>query len=59
MPIRISTSQTFSQGTNSILNNQSKVSQTQLQLSKGTRILKPSDDPIGSAVALDLQKQID
>lgn len=59
MSIRISTSQTFTQGTNSILDNQSKVSQTQLQLSKGTRILKPSDDPIGSAVALDLQKQID
>ena len=59
MPIRISTTQTFSQGTNAILENQSKVSETQLQLSKGTRILKPSDDPIGSAVALDLQKQID
>lgn len=59
MPIRISTTQTFDQGTNSILENQSKVNETQLQLSKGTRILKPSDDPIGSAVALDLQKQID
>jgi flagellar hook-associated protein 3 FlgL len=59
MAIRISTSQTFTQGSNSILDNQSKVNQTQLQLSKGTRILKPSDDPIGSAVALDLQKQID
>ncbi|RLT92578.1 flagellar hook-associated protein FlgL [Ketobacter sp.] len=59
MPIRISTSQVFTQGANSILDNQSKVNQTQLQLSKGTRILKPSDDPIGSAVALDLQKQID
>lgn len=59
MAIRISTSQTFTQGTNSILDNQSKVNQTQLQLSKGTRILKPSDDPIGSAVALDLQRQID
>lgn len=59
MAIRISTSQTFTQGANSILSNQSKVNETQLQLSKGTRILKPSDDPIGSAVALDLQKQID
>lgn len=59
MAIRISTSQVFTQGANSILENQSRVSQTQLQLSKGTRILKPSDDPIGSAVALDLQKQID
>lgn len=59
MPIRISTSQIFTQGSSSILDNQSKVNSTQLQLSKGTRILKPSDDPIGSAVALDLQKQID
>ncbi len=59
MAIRISTSQIFNQGSASILENQSKVNQTQLQLSKGTRILKPSDDPIGSAVALDLQKQID
>ena len=59
MAIRISTSQIFSQGSSSILENQSKVNQTQLQLSKGSRILKPSDDPIGSAVALDLQKQID
>ena len=58
MAIRISTSQTFTQGANSILSNQSKVNETQLQLSKGTRILKPSDDPIGSAVALDRQKQI-
>lgn len=59
MGIRISTSQTFTQGTNSILDNQGKVNLTQLQLSKGTRILKPSDDPIGSAVALNLKQQID
>lgn len=59
MGIRVSTSQTFTQGTNAILDNQSKVSLTQLQLSKGTRILKPSDDPIGSAVALNLKQQID
>lgn len=59
MSFRVSTSQTFTQGTNAILDNQSKVSLTQLQLSKGTRILKPSDDPIGSSVALNLQRQID
>ena len=39
--------------------NQYKVSQTQLQLSSGKRILQPSDDPIGSAVSLNLQQQID
>ena len=59
MSIRISTSQIFTQGTNSILDNQSKVSHTQLQLSESKRILKPSDDPIGSAVALGLKQQID
>lgn len=59
MAIRISTSQTFTQGSNSILSNQAKVNETQLKLSRGERILKPSDDPIGSAVMLDLQKQID
>lgn len=59
MSIRISTTQTFSQGSRSIMDNQSKVSETQLQLSKGTRILRPSDDPIGSAIAFDLQRQID
>lgn len=59
MAIRISTSQTFSQGANSILQNQAKVNDTQLKLSTGQRINKPSDDPIGSAVAMDLQKQID
>lgn len=59
MSFRVSTSQSFTQGTNAILDNQSKVSLTQLQLSKGTRILKPSDDPIGASVALNLQRQID
>lgn len=59
MAIRISTSQTFNQGTNSILDNQSRVAQTQLQLSTGKRILKPSDDPIGTSVALNLKQQID
>ena len=59
MGIRVSTSQTFNQGTNSILDNQGAVSLTQLQLSKGKRILKPSDDPIGSSVALNLKQQID
>lgn len=59
MAIRVSTSQTFNQGTNAILDNQSRVAQTQLQLSTGKRILKPSDDPIGTAVALNLRQQID
>src|SRR3989338_8927906 len=44
MSFRVSTSQTFTQGTNAILDNQSKVSLTQLQLSKGTRILQRQID---------------
>lgn len=59
MVLRVSTSQTFTQGTNAIMDNQSKVSLTQLQLSEGKRILKPSDDPIGSSVALNLKQQIE
>lgn len=59
MAIRVSTSQSFTQGTNAIMDNQSKVAQTQLQLSIGKRILKPSDDPIGTAVALNLKQQLD
>ena len=59
MAIRISTTQLFNQGSTALLNNQAGVSQTQLQLSKGTRILKPSDDPVGTALKMDLQKQID
>lgn len=59
MAIRISTSQSFNQGTNAILDNQSRVAQTQLQLSIGKRILKPSDDPIGTAVAMNLKQQMD
>lgn len=59
MSIRISTSQTFNQGTAAILDNQSKVATTQLQLSKGTRILKPSDDPLGSSIIINMKTQIE
>lgn len=59
MAIRVSTSQSFNQGTNAIMDNQSRVAQTQLQLSIGKRILKPSDDPIGTSVAMNLKQQLD
>lgn len=59
MAIRISTSQTFMQGTNAILDNQYKVATNQLQLATGKKILKPSDNPIGTAVAMNLRQQID
>src|SRR5690606_21073213 len=59
MSIRSSTSQTFNQGTAAILENQSQVATTQLQLSKGTRILKPSDDPLGSSIIINMKSQIE
>lgn len=59
MAIRISTSQTFMQGTNAILDNQYKVAQNQLQLSTGKNINTPSDDPVGTAIAMNLRQQID
>lgn len=57
--MRISTSLTQQQAINSILNQQAKLSKTQLQLGSGLRILKPSDDPSASVKVLDLQQSIE
>lgn len=57
--MRISTAQMQQLGVDSILNQQSKVSNTQQQLSTGKRILTPADDPAGAAKALTLQQSID
>ena len=43
--MRISSIEQFRQGIDSILNQQAKLNQTQLQLSTGKKVLKPSDDP--------------
>lgn len=56
--MRISTNQYQQQSVFSILEQQAKLSKTQEQLATGRRILSPSDDPAGSARALDLQKSI-
>lgn len=56
--MRVSNNQTFNQGLNVMLDQQSSVATTQLQLSEGKRILKPSDDPIGTSIALNLRQQI-
>lgn len=56
--MRVSTNQIFSQGLNVMTDQQSRVATTQLQLSEGKRILKPSDDPIGTSIALNLKQQI-
>ena len=56
--MRISTSQIFQQGLNGILQQQARLSQTQLQLSTGKRINNTSDDPIGAARLQELERAI-
>lgn len=56
--MRISTSHIYNTGLNSMLDQQTKVNQTQLQLAEGKRIIKPSDDPIGAGIALGIKQLI-
>jgi len=56
--MRISTSQIFQQGLSAMLEQQSKLMQTEQQLATGRRILVPSDDPAGSAQMLDLGQAV-
>jgi len=57
--MRISTSQIYQQGLNAMLDQQTGLLKTQLQLSSGKRILTPADDPAGSAQALELNQTLD
>lgn len=57
--MRISTSQLFTASLNAMLDNQASLQKTQLQMSTGQRILKPSDDPTASTEALDLNQSIE
>ncbi len=54
--MRLSTNTIYAQGTRSILDQQTRVSQIGEQLSTGKRINKPSDDPRGAARLLDMQQ---
>ncbi len=54
--MRISTSQMHFSATNALLDQQSKLSRTQLQVATGRRILTPADDPVASATLLDLKQ---
>ncbi|MEW5993418.1 MAG: flagellar hook-associated protein FlgL [Candidatus Zixiibacteriota bacterium] len=54
--MRISTNQMQAVSMNAMLQQQSKLSHTQLQLSTGLRITKPSDDPVASARMLELMQ---
>jgi flagellar hook-associated protein 3 FlgL len=48
----------FDRGIQSMLERQSAVSRSQMQISTGKRILTPKDDPPGAAYALDLRTTI-
>ena len=52
--MRISTQQLQQQGINSMLEQQSQLGKTQLQVSTGRRILTPADDPAASSQVLGL-----
>ena len=54
--MRLSTNTIYAQGTQSILDQQTRVSKIGEQLSTGKRINKPSDDPRGAARLLDMQQ---
>ena len=56
---RISTYLFHQRATASMLDNQSRLSKTQLQLATGKRILTPSDDPAGATKTLDLQRYLE
>lgn len=58
MVTRVSTSELFRQGVNSILEGQAKVGNTSLQISSGKRITKPSDDPSGAVQSLQLSTSL-
>lgn len=52
--MRVSTGMIFDSGVNSIQQRTSSLLQIQQQISSGRRILKPSDDPVASARALEV-----
>jgi flagellar hook-associated protein 3 FlgL len=56
--MRISTSWAQQLGLNAMLDRQAKLSQTQLRLSTGKKLLAPSDDPAAAARIVDLNQSI-
>ena len=57
--MRISTTQIFQNGIDTLQRNQQELNRTQLQLSTGKRILSPSDDPAGAVQALQFRSGIE
>ncbi len=56
MTVRISTPFMFARGVDMMLKKQVALSDTELQLASGQRILRPSDDPSASVKILDLKE---
>lgn len=54
--MRVSTAQQFQQAISQMLEQQSQLQRTQLQLSSGQKLLKPSDDPSASRQLLSLNQ---
>jgi flagellar hook-associated protein 3 FlgL len=57
--MRISTSMIYDQGLRAMSRNSSDMLNAQLQLSSGTRVTTPSDDPIASAQAVAISQDAD
>jgi flagellar hook-associated protein 3 FlgL len=54
--MRISTTQTYTQGLKAFGDQQTKLARLQLQISTGQKLTKPSDDPAASARVLELEQ---
>jgi flagellar hook-associated protein 3 FlgL len=57
--MRISTGQLYDRSIQSVLDNQADLSDIQRQLSSGKKLLRPSDDPVGSSQVIRLTEEID
>ena len=56
--MRISTSQFYQSGLNSILDQQNGLNRTQKQIATGLKVVTPSDDAIASISIINLEQEI-
>ncbi|MFT4518777.1 MAG: flagellar hook-associated protein 3 FlgL [Halioglobus sp.] len=57
--MRLSSVQIFQQGISAILQQQSKLNETEQQLATGRRVLTPSDDPVAAVQILDITEDLE
>ena len=57
--MRLATAMIFERGVSAMLQKQSELSKTELQLATGRRVLTPEDDPAAAARILDLTREIE